>query len=350
MSIEEDQNDELYRLLVGNVDPSDEKLNKRAHSYINRLTGLSLPELLQESTQLKEEQEKAKRDAQKLAFSNYPSFLRSRTCANQLSHSFKEIDTSLEDFSACIKDFQATCDVFTKEAKVIKKESNKIACVLENEDALTELLEIPQLMETCVWNGYYSEVMDLASHVRLLSVRYPLSVISSIQQQVQTCFDLMLIQLLSHLRKPIRLAAAMNAVGFLRRMDIFESENELRMVFLRCRHDFLQQKLIRIKRDMSEDPKQRSQNASEYLKKFIDVIREQMFEIGTQYIWIFPHEQGPLLSDYMVNLIEDIRMTLNIYLPMVEDESSKSSLLTQFEYCSMSLGRIGLDFRHLFTE
>lgn len=350
MSSEENQNDELYRLLLEDHTFIDKSYSKKAHDYLHRLTGLSLPELLQESVQLKEEQEKAKRDAQKLAFCNYPSFLHSQTCADQLFQSLGEINDNLDEFSTCVGELQTACDTFTREAKDIKKERDKISCVLENEDVLIELLEIPQLMETCVWNGYYSEVMDLASHVRLLSVRYPLSVISGIQQQVQACFDLMLIQLLSHLRKPIRLAAAMNAVGFLRRMDIFESENELRMVFLRCRHDFLQQRLARIKRDMSEDTKQRSQNAFEYLKRFIDVIREQMFEIGTQYIWIFPHEQGPLLSDYMVHLVGVIKATLNTYLPMIEDETSKSSLLTQFEYCGISLGRIGLDFRHLFTE
>ncbi|KAG1048217.1 hypothetical protein G6F43_009378 [Rhizopus delemar] len=350
MSPEIDNNDELYQLLMGNDPSADENYVKKTHDYLNRLTSLSLSELLRESVQLKEKQEKAKQDSQKLAFSNYPSFLDSQTCAEQLSYSLDDTNNELDQFSTCIDELQAACDTFTRNAKEIKEEQSKITCVLENEDVLTELLEIPQLMETCVWNGYYSEVMDLASHVRLLSVRYPLSVITSIQQQVQACFDLMLIQLISHLRKPIRLAAAMNSVGFLRRMDVFESEDELRMVFLRCRHDFLQQKLARIKRDMSEDTKQRSRDAVEYLKKFIDIIREQMLEIGTQYIWIFPHEQGPILSDYMVHLVGIIRTTLNTYLPIIEDESSKNSLLTQFEYCGISLGRIGLDFRHLFTE
>ncbi|RCH95065.1 hypothetical protein CU097_012329 [Rhizopus azygosporus] len=345
MSID-DHNGLIYLLLGDN----DDIKIKKAHDYIERLTTLSLSELQQESAQLKEEQEKAKQNAQRLVFRNYPSFLDSQACTKQISSLLGELDDDLNEFQKCADELEAACNTFKQDSKSIKEEQQKISCVLDHEDVLTELLEIPQLMETCVWNGYYSEVMDLASHVRLLSVRYPLSVISSIQQQVQACFDLMLVQLISHLRKSIRLAAAMNAVGFLRRMDVFESENELRMVFLRCRHDYLQQRLSRIKREMSEDPKQRSRDSFEYMKRFIDVMREQMFEIGTQYIWIFPHEQGPLLSDYMMHLIGLIRSTLNEYLPLIEDEASINSLLTQFEYCSISLGRIGLDFRHLFTE
>ncbi|KAI8971642.1 Dor1-like family-domain-containing protein [Mycotypha africana] len=205
-------------------------------------------------------------------------------------------------------------------------------------------------MDTCVWNGYYSEAMDLASQMRLLYVRYPLPIIKSIQDQVQTSSDLMLIQLISHLRKPIRLAAAMNVIGFLRRMDIFKSENEIRMIFLRCRDDYLLQKLARIRRDISDDPRQRSTETFEYLKRFIDVMREQMFEIGTQYVSIFPNEQGTLLSDYMIHIVEHIKHILKTHLHMIEDTSALNSLLTQLQYCGMSLGRIGLDFRHIFVD
>lgn len=349
----EDNNDDLLKLLTDSWDTPLKELvetSKWTRDYLTKLTSLPLDSLLHEPTELREEQAKAKRDAQQLAFRDYPCFLHAQTCRHQVEETLDGLDVHLGEFLSSVPELQEACELFSQHAKEIKEERGKITRVLEHQNVLTDLLEIPQLMETCVWNGYYSEAMDLASHVRLLQVRYPLYIIRNIHQQVQSSSDLMLVQLISHLRKPIRLAAAMNVVGFLRRMDVFDSETELRMVFLRCRHDFLQQRLTRLKRDMSEEPRQRSTDAFEHLKKFIDVMREQMFEIGTQYISIFSNEQGTLLSDYMVHVIELIKTALDTYLPMIEDTSALASLLTQLQYCGMSLGRIGLDFRHVFVH
>ena len=349
----EDNNDDLLKLLTDSWDTPLKEIvetSKWTRDYLTKLTSLPLDSLLHEPTELREEQAKAKRDAQQLAFRDYPCFLHAQTCRHQVEETLDGLDVHLGEFLSSVPELQEACEIFSQHAKEIKEERGKITRVLEHQNVLTDLLEIPQLMETCVWNGYYSEAMDLASHVRLLQVRYPLYIIRNIHQQVQSSSDLMLVQLISHLRKPIRLAAAMNVVGFLRRMDVFDSETELRMVFLRCRHDFLQQRLTRLKRDMSEESRQRSTDAFEHLKKFVDVMREQMFEIGTQYISIFSNEQGTLLSDYMVHVIELIKAALYNYLPMIEDTSALASLLTQLQYCGMSLGRIGLDFRHIFVH
>ena len=348
----DDNNDDLLHLLTEAWEnPLKDTIvnSKWTRDYLTKLTSFTLDELLHEPAQLKEEQTKAKRDAQQLAFRDYPSFLQAQTCRHEAEETLDGLDVHLGEFVSSVPELQQACEEFTEKATALKEERNKITSVLDHQHVLTDLLEIPQLMETCVWNGYYSEAMDLASHVRLLQVRYPLSVVKSIQQQVQASSDLMLVQLISHLQKPIRLAAAMNVVGFLRRMDVFQSETELRMVFLRCRHDFLQQRLTRVKRDISDDARQKSQDAFEYLKRFIDVMREQMFEIGTQYISIFSNEQGTLLSDYMVTIAGLIKSTLHTYLPMIEDTSALASLLTQLQYCGMSLGRIGLDFRHILV-
>ncbi|CEP14069.1 hypothetical protein [Parasitella parasitica] len=349
----EDNNDDLLKLLTDSWDsPLKEAVatSKWTRDYLTKLTSLPLDTLLHEPTGLGEQQAKAKRDAQQLAFRDYPCFLHAQSCRHQVEETLDGLDVHLGEFLASLPELQEACELFSQHAQEIKDERGKITRVLEHQNDLTDLFEIPQLMETCVRNGYYSEAMDLASHVRLLQVRYPLSIVKSIHQQVQASSDLMLIQLISHLRKPIRLAAAMNVVGFLRRMDVFDSETELRMVFLRCRHDFLQHRLARLKRDMSEEPRQRSTDAFEHLKKFIDVMREQMFEIGTQYMSIFSNEQGTLLSDYMVHVIELIKIALDAHLPMIEDTSALASLLTQLQYCGMSLGRIGLDFRHVFVH
>lgn len=87
----------------------------------------------------------------------------------------------------------------------------------------------------------------------------------------------------------------MNVMGHLRRMDAFDSEIELRIIFLRCRHDYLTQRLDRIKRGKSSNE---HEEAFEYVKRYIDVMREQMFEIATQYMSIFHNKSNKVFSSY----------------------------------------------------
>ncbi|KAI8147395.1 Dor1-like family-domain-containing protein [Fennellomyces sp. T-0311] len=349
-----DGNDALLQLLSESWDQQQcqsIETSKWTRDYLTRLTSLPLDELLREPNELRVEQEKMRRDAQQLAFNDYPAFILANNCRQRVDSTLDDLQDQLTDFLDTVPGLYDACQVFGQSAQTIADERSKITHVLEHQNVLVDLLEIPQLMETCVWNGYYSEAMDLASHVRLLLVRYPLPIVRSIQQQVQASADLMLVQLVQHLRQPIKLAAAMNVIGHLRRMDVFESEMELRMVFLRCRHDYLTQRLDRIK-TRKEDVG--AQEAFEYMKRYIDVMREQMFEIATQYMSVFSHQEQQsilILSDYMVRLISDhFQSTLKAQLAKITDTSSLASLLTQIQYCGMSLGRIGLDFRHLFVS
>lgn len=350
-----EENDELFNLLTSSWDPQQSEAVRNSiwtRDYLTRLTSLSLDDLLREPVDLRAEQEKLQQDAQQLAFEDYPAFIHAQTCRRQVDGTLNELDDHLSDFLASVPGLQAACETFSASAKVLAQERSKVTRVLEHQNVLVELLEIPQLMQTCVRNGYYSEAMDLASHVRLLYIRYPLPVVQSIKEQVQALSDLMLVQLIDHLRRPIKLAATMNVIGHLRRMDAFESETELRMVFLRCRHDFLEQRLDRIKRVETSEEKS-SQEAFEYLKRYIDVMREQMFEIATHYMSVFPHQDSSsitILSNYMIHLIRTMKATLESHLKWIKDASSLASLLTQIQYCGMSLGRIGLDFRQLFVQ
>jgi hypothetical protein len=109
------------------------------------------------------------------------------------------------------------------------------------------------------------------------------------------------------------------------------------------------------------------QQTERYLKKYVEIFREQGFAIISMYRSIFPpsaaptdmdlpkslemyQEQDPLqplpsaLVTFPLKLVSMLEDTLRKYLPNVKDKSSRDSLLTQVLYCAGSLGRLGGDF------
>ena len=87
---------------------------------------------------------------------------------------------------------------------------------------MLELLEVPQLVDTCIRNGNYDDALDLKGFISKLAFMHSdLKVVQSLVKDVDATSASMLEQLLQKLRSNIQLPDCLRMIGYLRRLGVF---------------------------------------------------------------------------------------------------------------------------------
>ena len=271
-----------------------------------------------------------------------------------------------------------------------------------NVERLVDVLELPNLLSTSISTApvNYASALDLNGHIRRLHNLYPDSpLVTSVSTQAEEHMRTMAANLILSLKATgLKLAASLRTVSWLRRIlpDLEAAtapgranheaqERILGALFLVCRLATLMTMLHALEplRDLADQEKARQksigtghawsggQQTERYLKRYIEIFREQSFAIVSMFRSIFPevgaetgternHSQGkrddalgPLpsaLATFPLYLVDMLLETLRLYLPSVKDQASRDSLLTQVLYCAGSLGRLGGDFGLFLAE
>ena len=426
--------DSLYDLLTPHL-PSSSSHDPTTAQYLTRLSTLSLQALkTTEPQSLAQSSHSTHLSLQALSNRSHRSFITSadnlstlRTSipqvtreAARLQHAIPRLDEEAVRFSS----------KYSRSAENVALDRRKKAMQLvRNVDRLSDILELPTLLSTAVSSASassgvgasssttYSSALDLYAHIKRLQTLYPDSpLVQDVAVQAEDAMKDMTSNLIAGLRtQNLRLAAAMRTVGWLRRVapeleavhrNGSENGGALGAIFLIGRLANLVSTLEALDplRELANQETQRrirhteKQNGTSsswseghqterFLKRYIEIFREQSFAIVSLHQNIFAPEteaehavsgtrgfdgrngssrkanstqpaahEGPLqclpsaLATFPMHLVQLLTDTLHAYLPNVQDRSSRESLLTQVLYCAASLGRLGGDFSMVLTE
>ncbi|RYQ83300.1 hypothetical protein Ahy_B10g101957 isoform B [Arachis hypogaea] len=291
--------------------------------YVSELLSFTLDRLHKEPELLSVDAERIRRQMQEVAVMNYRSFISAADALIAIREEVTFIDKHLEVMINEVPKLTSGCTEFIESAEQILEKRKMNQTMLANHSTLLDLLEIPQLMDTCVRNGNYDEALDLEAFVGKLSTMHPkLPVIQALAAEVRLTTQSLLSQLLQKLRSNIQ--------------------------FLRCREGWL----TGILEDLDQS------NPYEYLKGMINCHRMHLFDVVNQYRAIFADDtsgseenyDGGLLFSWSMHQITSHLQTLKVMLPKINEGGSLSNILDQCMYCAMGLGWVGLDFRGLLPS
>lgn len=317
-----------------------------------------------EPDRLRAEQGQIGVQMEELAFTNFGAFTAGAKSIESMHDEIEKLVESAQRIEEGLPKLSAACQDFCHRVKGISKSRKVNHKTLRQHTQILELLEMAQLMDACVQNEHYDEALEIQQHaLRLASQHHDIPIIRMVAEEIKESTTAMQRQLHTLLSGSVTLPSCLRLIGFLRRLGLY-SDFELRIVYLQCRSAFLNEKLSLIP----------STNAYAYISKVIDVTRAQLSEVITQYRAIFDQDEdtsispsaslastGAALSEakseelssilqcWFFHQIDVFLHTLEEKLPLIQDGTSLSNLLSQCMYFGLSMGRLGADFRSLLA-
>ncbi|XP_070043026.1 conserved oligomeric Golgi complex subunit 8 isoform X2 [Nicotiana tomentosiformis] len=199
--------------------------------YVSELLSFTLDRLHKEPELLRVDAERIRRQMQEVAVGNYRAFISAADALHAIREEVSSVDKHLESLIDEIPKLTSGCSEFSTSAEHILEKRKMNQTLLANHSTLLDLLEIPQLMDTCVRNGNYDEALDLEAFVSKLSTMHPkLPVIQALAAEVRQTTQSLLSQLLQRLRSNIQLPECLRIIGYLRRIGVF-NEYEMRLQY-----------------------------------------------------------------------------------------------------------------------
>jgi conserved oligomeric Golgi complex subunit 8 len=184
-------------------------------AYLSRLTSSSLSSIVQEHAALDEEKKDLDHQLSRLTKREYHSFVGIAGHGDAIATTFEGFNTKVSAVRDKIPSLDEAVTQFNIFAKSQSAERKRAQNLLENHDRILDILELPSLVSTCVKNGYFSEAIQLSTHVKRLATLHYTNVplVQQLAAQVETAMNEMTVRLLGLLREPLKLPSALKVTS-----------------------------------------------------------------------------------------------------------------------------------------
>ncbi|KXS16147.1 Dor1-domain-containing protein [Gonapodya prolifera JEL478] len=293
-----------------------------------------------------------------LTHEHFPAILSAHDSVISVSSGLDHMERFLDEFPAALDGVSSSISDFLSQATAIAARRDRVALVLDHLPTLTDLLEAPQLLQTLARNGHYDEALDLQQHIERIRMRAPDStVVKVVAEEVSSLSRSTLLHLLAQLRQPTPLATSIRLVGHLRRAAILP-DHALRVSWLASRWGrFVERVNTEAGGTLARHPTDEAA-AAEFVRKYVDIAREEILDAIAQYRAIFPETStnapiggaqpatiSSILPTFVLIFTSHHRSHLLHYLPRISDLAQLASLHAHASYLGLSLARLGADVR-----
>lgn len=267
------------------------------------------------------------------------------------------------------------------DAKSAEKHTASITlnnAVLSNIDSVLDILELPTLCRLCIMQGNYQEALEISTLVKMLIIKFPkLATFHKIQLQIEKELQLMVRGLIKLLNTNLKQSNILKIFQILNRPDLVQGstsssslasdpkamarlrEKSLKIIYLNSRFKFISNEAATLK------PLLKLKKMT-YLKRYIEVFREYIFNSLSIYLAIFlttslsstNDEDKLLINTYIRNLVSLIVDELRLHFPVagtgaaeddLDDASRRDGVVLQIIYLCKSLDKYGVNFESAIT-
>ncbi len=347
--------------------------------------------LAAEPARLRSEARRATAGIKQLALDNYRVYISAGVCFSDTRNNVRAIGSDLDAISISLPQLASTCKVFHATARSIVANHRANQKTLQCHTQLLELLEIPQLMDTCIRNEMHKEALDLTRYANVLERRHTWDtssnkrrddandVIETIISEVRLSTIALRSHLLGTLKQVLALQKIHKIVGLLKRLDQLMLQAcslapdlasvvekfDLPRDFLTCRDERIDREIEEILGDGIADAGcddetngEESDRQHRAIVVIIDRCRIAWFDIIMQYTALFNDDDtGPcstassehhaLIGNWVMGKVASFLDFLQASLQRVTKGTSIAEILQRSMSFALNMGRVGADFRHL---